>query len=175
MCCRKRAGKNITNAVTNPTYLSYHDVPAAAAQRNAMTSSEAVYELEVAVSTAVAVTAADTTAIYAVANGDGDAGNEYSELGDVSKTTSSPAAAADDQLDHVYCEVTTDPPSDVTSPVYSNVNSEHLHWHHLDPEHVYSQLEPCGEAAYQDPVASGPEPRLPATAADSGEYQAVSE
>ena len=61
-------------------------------------------------STPVPLTAADRPAADAVANGDvGDAGNKYSELGDVNKTTSFAAAAADDQLDHVYCEVTTDP------------------------------------------------------------------
>ena len=64
----------------------------------------------------------------------------------------------------------------VTSPLYTNVISEHPHQHHhqqqqqSDMQHVYGEAAPCDEAAYQ---AVRP---APATAADTpeDEYMNVS-
>ena len=162
VCCRKRAVEGSNNGLTNPSYLSFSHLQAAAdAQRDAMTSSEPVYELEVDTSTPVQLMTADGDDDDDDDDDDdgddGDDGNEYSELRGHSKTTSSssPAAATDEYS------------VNATSPIYCNVNICHDELQQTDPEHVYGVPEPCNEAAYQ---ALAGATRPPAAVAISCEY-----
>jgi len=135
--CRKRPVKCTISA----TYQHLQ------AQPDMMTSSEPVYELEVAVASAHPVLL--TAAAAAAADDDDD-----EEDDDDGKHLS------DDNSVNV-----------MTSPIYSNVIDRHHHHHHhhqqqqqqreCDVEPVYREAEPCDELAYQSAVACKPRP--PAT------------
>jgi len=146
VCCRKRSGKHGGgDGLTNPTYLSYQYL--VQAQQDVMTSSEPVYELEVA---------ADSTPASLTTAPGGDYinndVNEYNELKDSSHCpTHGDSPGVYSNMNACSPGGVTSSPSDVTSPIYMNVVKEQQLQHRSNTEPVYSEAEPCDELAYQAP------------------------